>query len=474
MSSFNKVLFLGVAIALGSCKEDAELPDNLVTFESDQLGISEDEDELVVTIKLSRQATSEAEISVQLAPEGLTYGTDFTTFPEATSNVLTLPVIPGSTEASFTIIKSENVLFDGDEEILFTLLVTEGNLVVGDESELTVTFAELIALSGDMEISGGGALYPNKVFIDLSGNRQTSIARTQWDLAFTSGSGFRVVLNSSNGMLARMLDKTDLNAVTAADTVGWGAQLSLPAIFTAVTTLNPVPDWVAQAVTWMDDPSGDLTKTAIPEISSTVSENKVYIINRGSGPGSPAPQLNWKKVRIVRNGNGYTLQHADISAATFSEIQITKNTDYAFQYVSFTSGNITVEPPVGRWDFAWTGFTNTTNFGTGLIPYYFQDVILQNMTGVQAVQVLTSTKTYEAFVEADLSTLDFSNQNQLKIGTNWRTGGGPSGPPSIRTDRFYVVRDGSGNYYKVRFTALTTGGERGKPKFEFALVKKAS
>lgn len=466
------LLFAGSFLLLGSCKEDPALPDNTVGFESDALGFADDENELPITIRLSREASVETQVTVQVVPTGVAYGMDFTTDPAATSGMITLPVVKGSASVSFTLIKEAGVLFDGDEQIVFTVTPADASLVAGSNAQLTVTFSELIALSGEMEINGGGPLYPNKVFIDLSANRQTAVPRTTWDFGFSSAGEFRVILNSSNGMMARALNKTDLNAVTAADTVGFGAQLSLAAVFAAINT-TPVPDWVPQAITWIDDPAGDLTKTAIAEVSATPADNKVYIINRGTGPGTPAPQLGWKKIRVIRNGNGYTLQHADIGATSFSEIQVVKNPAYAFQYVSLTTGSVLVEPVVNRWDIAWTGFTNSTNFGSGPVPYYFQDVILQNMSGVAVVQVLTSTKSYEAFAVADLAGLDFTNQNQLKIGTSWRTGGGPGGPPAIRNDRFYIVRDAAENYYKLRFTSLTTGGERGKPRFEFALVKKA-
>ncbi len=34
-----------------------------------------------------------------------------------------------------------------------------------------------------------------------------------------------------------------------------------------------------------------------------------------------------------------------------------------------------------------------------------------------------------------------------------------------------MIKDEDDNYYKLKFTALTTGGERGKPQVEFALIK---
>ena len=477
LRGFTLVLFV-VSTLFYSCKEDVALPDNLVQFESETLGIGEDENEITVNVSLSRAISSDVTITLQMETDGVTYGSDFTTNPEASASSLSLIIPANSSNTQFTIIKNTGSLFDGDEKIIFTIASAPASLVVGPKAVLTVSFSEIIALSGSMEINGGGPTYPNRVFIDLSASRQTAVLRTNWDLAFSTGSDFTVLLNSSNGMMARPLNKTDLNTVTAADTVGWGNQLSLAAVFAAL--VNPTPDWVAEAINWIDNPADPRGNPAIDPISATASENKVYIVNRGNGPGNPAPALGWKKIRILRNGNGYTLQYADISATTFSEVQINKDNQFGFVYVSLSNGSIVnVEPPVQRWDIAWNGFTNSipfnsSNLGMVTVPYYFQDIIIQNLTGVETAQVLTSTITYEAFAEADLASVDFSNQNQIKIGSGWRTGGGPGSPPSIRTDRFYVIKDADGNYYKLRFTALTTDGQRGRPRFEFELVKKGS
>src|SRR5690606_16521049 len=100
----------------------------------------------------------------------------------------------------------------------------------------------------------GGPQQPNKVFVDLSANRQSYVNRSDWDLGFYMAEGqFRVILNSSSSMMARALDKNNLNDVTAADTIGWGVQLSTDAVFAAVTS-GPPPAWIADAIDWIDDP----------------------------------------------------------------------------------------------------------------------------------------------------------------------------------------------------------------------------
>ncbi|MBL7700066.1 MAG: HmuY family protein [Chitinophagaceae bacterium] len=317
-----------------------------------------------------------------------------------------------------------------------------------------------VSPEGEMVIEGGGQFYSKKVFVDLSENKQLSIDRTGWDLGFYTGTEFRVILNSSTGMMARKLDKSDITAVSAADTAGFIEEVS----FNAFST---------DALAYIDYPDGDLNKTAIAEISSNADDNKVYILNRGAGVGNPAPERGWKKIRVLRNSNGgYTLQHGDINATTFTEVQLEKSGDHYFRYVLFENGEVEVEPEKDKWDFAWTYFSNVTSFGGGEIPYPFQDFIITNRN-VQTAMVKDSVLNFENFVESDLNGLTFVG-TQNSIGADWRAGGGPSTAPAIRTDRYYIVKDANGNYYKIKFTSLTRDGERGYPSFEFKLVKKAT
>jgi hypothetical protein len=258
-------------------------------------------------------------------------------------------------------------------------------------------------------------------------------------------------------MMAKQIDKNDLNEVSEADTIG----LSL--------YNHNMPE--TESLAFVDYPDGDLTKTAIAEISATASDNKVYLVNRGAGVGNPVPERGWKKIRIIRNGSGgYTLQHADIDATSFTSVDIPKNTDNFFNYISFETGAVTVEPQKTKWDIAWTYFTNAIDFGWGEIPYAYQDFVIQNRN-VEVARVLTSAKSYSAFTEADIAAQTFSKA-QNKIGADWRIGATIGGnPPVARDERYYIIKDGDNNYYKLRFTSATKNGERGFVAFEYALVK---
>jgi len=450
-----------LSVAFTACrKKDAVDPDVLVNFETNAQGISSSEDSLFIKIKLTAAATSEIPVVLNLTEHGVAYGTDYITAPAAVAGKITLTVPPGNNEVSFKV-KKTAIGYIGDEKIVFDIFSSGIPVVIGVTKQLTLTFGQLVATTiPNTTIQGGGATYGNKVFFDLSANRQIGVNRATWDLGFYMGSDdYRVTLNSSVNMMAKQINKTDLNTVTAADTVGFSADV---AFSQATPSSSQLP--------YLDYPTGDLTKTAINVIAANAADNKVYIVNRGNGVGSPAPARGWKKVRIIRNATGgYTLQHADIAATSFTSIDITKDDAFYFKHASFETGAISIEPQKKKWDFAWTYFANTTVFpGLGEVPYMFQDIIILNR-GVSATMVLNTTKAYDAYTLADAtaaSTTYSSAQNA--IGADWRSGGGPSSTPAVKADRYYIIKDADGNYYKVKFTALTEGGVRGYPAFQAA------
>lgn len=317
----------------------------------------------------------------------------------------------------------------------------------------------------------GGANQPNQVFIDLSSETQSAVNRNSWDLGFYTGDEFRVILNNSVSALARPVQKNDLNDVTAEDTTGFGAQLDIDAIFGAL--FGPPQPWLSQAATWTDDPSGDFSNTAIAEISTTDSDNLVYILNRGKNPDGS--QRGWMKIRMIRNGSDYTLQYAEINATSFQELSITKNDDFDFVYANLDNGVVNASPQKNDWDFVFTVFTNLLQVDANTsIPYAFKDYILSNGNRVEISSVeITGDITYEGFAFGDIGGLDFSSAVNA-IGSGWRTVAQPgSGQETgVKSNLFYVIEDTSGNYYKLRFTRLVDpgSGERGNPQFQYELL----
>lgn len=454
------LLFMMLLIA--SCrKRDGLTADNYVVFETAAQGITAAETSITVRLKLAIHSTQEIPVTIDLAETGVQYGVDYSTSPAAVNGKIQLTVPSGSNEASFIVNKSNAVLFDGDEQLVFDINNAAAPVLIGVTRRFKLDFGEIVAANASLTINGGGTLYPNKVFVDLSANRQTVVNRNAWDLGFYTAAGeYRVILNSSAAMMAKQISKNDLNTVTAADTVGFSTDVAFNQ-FAPITGSLP----------YIDYPSGDMNRTAIAAVSAIAEDNKVYIVNRGLAPGSPAASRGWKKIRILRNASGgYTLQQADISASSFTTIDIAKDDQYFFRYLSFESGIVNVEPTKKKWDLAWTYFSNVTNFGSGEVPYLFQDILLINRN-VQIARVMNTAKSFADFTEAEIASQTFlSTQNAFAA--DWRSGGGPTTSPAVRSDRYYIIKDGDNNYYKLRFTALTQNGERGYPAFESVLIKK--
>lgn len=335
-----------------------------------------------------------------------------------------------------------------------------------------------------LQPSVGGPNQPNQVFVDLSTGKIESVNRATWDLGFSSGSDFRVTINGSLKMAVKKLETSDITLVQQSDvSVAIGAGMNV----------------VLSSKGFADNPTGVLAGTgagigtAIAEVSAIDADNKVYLINLGLAVSAVKPSVGsvevdgaargWKKVRILRSGNGYKIQYADLASTTFTEKIISKDAAFNFTFFSLTSGNpVSIEPQKTKWDLKFTTFTNyTMSLDADQKPvestYGFSDFIVSNMKGgVQAYQVLIATGgAYADFTKAKVDEANFkiSLTDQRVIGSSWRVSGGPGGVlPSIRTDRFYVVKDSEGNYYKVKFLTMTnTAGERGNVSFEYALLK---
>jgi len=469
------ILILLIPVVWACSDDEAPEPDLVVGFENTSYALDLEQTQETVVIEFSRAASTDLQLTVSVTEAGgMTYGQDqdYTTSPVVNNSQLLLNAPAGNTEVSFQLTKHRNPEFEDTKSVDFEVISVSSGGQVGVNSTAKIEFAENPVSSGatlDPEV--GGESQPNQVFIDLSKQESTAIARPVWDLGFFTGEEFRVTLNSSVGMLARPLQKTDMTAVTAADTLGFGAQLDLDAIFGAL--FGAPPSWLGEAAGWADNPDGDLTKTAIAEVSDDYNQNPVYIINRGKNPDD-TPR-GWLKIRILKNGSGYDLQHAAIDATTFETVTIAKNEALNFDYLNFEDGLVSVEPEKDGWDIAFTTITEQLAVGPGTtIPYFFKDYVIQNRNGVEVAMVdIEGGTTYEGFSAEDILSVTF-DPSQNAIGSDWRTVASPT-PGTVTgvvDDVFYVVKDPDQNYYKLRFTRMLDPetGERGHPQVAYQLL----
>jgi hypothetical protein len=447
-----------LAGALLACGEDeSPAPVNL-NFASSEVGISSAQNLATISLNFARPAESAGELTITLEAGNLTYGpaADFYTQPDAENSTIVLPYQPGSESVQFTVHSGSGLNIQQDQSINFTLTGVTGRAIIGSGATTRLTFSEnFTAPGGTLTLNAGdNSSFSHQVFIDLSKQQQTRVEKYSWDLGFYTEAGeYYVVLNSPASTMARPIPKYDLNAVTAADTVGFGWEMQVGQSATAA------------AAPWVDTPDGNLQTTAFGEISANEAENRVFIVKREGN-------RNWQKVRVLREGNGYLLQYADIAATSYQTLSVSKDPTTNFSFVNLSNGaEVSVEPARTNWDLQYGTYTELFPSRGQLIPYNFNDFVVINRHGTRVATVFTELVSYEAFDQRHLAEVDFRSELDA-LGESWRVGGGPSSQPSLRQDRFYLIEDSEGNVYKLRFTRLTpANGERGKPEFEYQLVK---
>ena len=467
-----------LAISFSSCSDT----EDIVQDQSRSIAFANSAQNLVeaattISVVFSSPSSSSGTITLSLQENAAVFGTDYTTSPAITDTKLVLPYLANASSVSFEVQKLVDAFEGQTKNIRFTITsVTPATVAIAPaDNVLQLNFNQVAVQNNILTPAVGGPTVPKQVYVDLSSGQQTTTSRDAWELAFYSGDAFSVSINGSLKMAVKKTQNFDITQVVTADNlvaVGEGGGSGI---------IAGNPDYV-------DYPTGNVTMTAIKNISAVDSENAVYLVNLGhkiatevpnTGSINPYGELRgWKKIRILRAGNGYKLQYANIDSAIFSEVVISKNSDFNYTFFSLLSNTVVaVEPQKANWDLTFTPFTNLINFGSGLISYAYQDFVLTNAkTGTRVYQVLNSEGiAYSDFNLSNVLTSNLETENakdQRIIGASWRNGGGPSSLPSARDDRFYILKDSAGNLYKLRFLTLTnTAGERGHSSFEYSLLQ---
>lgn len=456
-------------LIITSCSSDdngsSSTSDFVVAFESPSISFDPTDTEKSIRLTFSRAASEDGLITIKLTPQDAVYGEDFYTTPESAGDEIKISVNEGTHNTSFTFHKLQNPLEGEDKSVNFEITNISNGYAQGTTSTL-ISLTESAALGGSSAPEVGGVNQPNQVYVDLSSQNETTVRRDSWDLGFFSGSEFKVSLNGSLYMAAAQLNFTDINAVTEAEVANLMGVV-------AVGTFDP------NNMVYIDSPDGNINETAIDAISSNDNENKVYLLNLGfeistdvPNPGSVAiagEHRGWKKIRILRSGENYILQYANLNDTSYQTATISKNTAYNFSFFSLNTNNtVSVEPVKEKWDLNFTVFTNEIE---GYGSYGYPDFVASNRkSNVSGYMVNISQISYENFTATHLNESNFEIDQRF-IGSNWRVGGGPDNPPYVDETVFFIVKDIDGNVYKLRFTAmLNENGVRGYPVFEYSLL----
>lgn len=145
----NFKLFISFLILFFSCKEstnefiitggNATL--TVVEFNQTSIDIREGYANNTITINFSKSSLKTGTIEISINNISATYGTDYTTSPAPTNNLIRLNVRPNDTNASFTLTPEKDN--DTDEEVIeFSISNAEGGVTLGNRLTMTLTILD--------------------------------------------------------------------------------------------------------------------------------------------------------------------------------------------------------------------------------------------------------------------------------------------------------------------------------------------
>ncbi|MBW8244539.1 hypothetical protein K1F50_17155 [Muricauda oceani] len=506
---------IALLLIISSCSDDEgqDLIDFTVNFSSETVGTTEEDTTKEITLSFSRPASEAGTINVNYTGTNAEYGTDFTTTPDGASGTIAVSVAAGDKDASFTFNKLSNAIEGSTKSVTFSIDgFDQTDWSQGSTASTLVSYAPIASTGGVIDTDNGGATIPNQVYFDFSSETQTTVKRDIWEIGLYNGTENRVFLNSALAVSAvEITGETDLLAITEASNLPEPMELTgLNAMFqpepVTVSTVSEVLEGLPvgyfqygnleEGISFTDYPEGNLDDTAFAEISTNPEENYVYIVSLGNeipseeeleapiDPGSidtSGDHRGFLKVRILSDGNNYTIQYAALGETeSFTEVTVPKNTAYNLTAFSLTNGEtVSVEPTKEQWDINLSGvFAYYGAQGPTIAGLTFSDFVMHNTLGGTGLYQVTlyevdsetdevtefDVPSYADFTMADVDESAFVYDNRAVVGSGWRDAFGGV----VKDDRYYVVKDADGNYYKFDFTAFTsTEGERGHYQFTY-------
>lgn len=296
-----------------------------------------------------------------------------------------------------------------------------------------------------------GMNYDNQVYFNLSTGGTVSKPFRNYDLAFEAApSGFHIYMNTGKLMFACRTGSVNM---TSADTTG--------------------KQW------FTDNDHLDADSTAINNSfhSASVAE-QVYVIDRGK----PEYNINWperlRKLMIAEvTDSSYTIIYSKYNNTSADTFIISKNTNYSLMYFTFDNGGQLVQmaPEKSQWDFVFTRYTHTYFSEPLNSPYRYYLVngggLNNRWHGVTGIMLKDSLPRYVPFDDFKLSNVGNYTflQNADIIGFDWKSYDFNSSTYLIVPNKYFVIRNVDGNYFKIRFTDFYNPqtGDKGYISFQY-------
>lgn len=134
------IALIGCMISFQSCRKDDPDPPIQINFSSTSFAVSEG-NQINVTLQLSRPATREGMVKIELAGDAA-YTADYNTNPSGISGVIDVIFIEGATTHIITVATVNNEFYTGNRMVILTLQDPASGYLVGDTNETILTIEE--------------------------------------------------------------------------------------------------------------------------------------------------------------------------------------------------------------------------------------------------------------------------------------------------------------------------------------------
>jgi hypothetical protein len=311
----------------------------------------------------------------------------------------------------------------------------------------------LINTSGKVFVAQMGADYTKQIYFNLqSAQFVDSNIKFDYDLAFDcEPNNYHIWLNGAKLMLAVNTGKTDMSAVTLADTLGKVWHVEYGAGDPASCALQ---DW------WSN--------------SSYSSKQQVYILNMGLDINDSC--IGYKKLQIGdMNGSSYQVTYCNMDGSDLHTVSVSKRSNRNRIVLAMANGGQVkdLEPDYDSWDLVFTQFS--VYFPVEKLPYKVTGVLSNpttyNLGGLKhrtEAYLMDSTTDYSKIVKANVDNNRFSPY-QDAIGYTWKRYVNGEYTTLIK---YNFILHSEDRYYKLHFLDFyNNAGTKGYPKFEYEELK---
>ncbi len=171
----------------------------------------------------------------------------------------------------------------------------------------------------------------------------------------------------------------------------------------------------------------------------------------------------------------YSFKVAPVNGGDVQTVEVTTDSGFNYQYLSLQNPEtvLSLEPPKASWDLHFTKYMERLWDGTDTVDYSVTGCLL-NPYKCAAYEVLEATGdttlNYANFTAFDVYEGALETRSNV-IGHSWKYYDLDAGAYQVRTNKLYLIRDESKQYYKLHFIGFYDGdGRKGAVSFEYVPI----